>query len=137
MIKANELRIGNYLLNDGVLVKIDARSVFDIWDDKGLKDYKPVPLTEEWLVRLPNYTKWSAFGDENYGGYIKFGRFGTVMIRFWGGKFIFYLVDIAKRDSYWKEIMKLKIECDYVHQLQNLYWCLCGEELILDNNEVR
>lgn len=51
-MKANELRIGNLLNNDGVVVTIDARSIFDIWNDEGLKNYKPIPLTEEWLIRF-------------------------------------------------------------------------------------
>ena len=52
VLLVNELRIGNLLYNDNVIVKIDARSVFDIWDDKGIKTYKPILLTEEWLLNF-------------------------------------------------------------------------------------
>lgn len=59
-LKVNNLRVGNYLLKDGVTVTIDARSIFDIWSDENLnKEYKPIPLTEEWLKRLSANLKFN------------------------------------------------------------------------------
>ncbi len=64
------------------------------------KDLNPIPLTEEWVVR---------FGFEKYtwmNGYFKKTKFGHLMIQFY------------------KEEIHL-----YVHQLQNLYFALTGQEL--------
>ena len=49
-LSVRELRVGNYLLKDGILVKIDARSIFDIWEET--KEYEPILLTEDIMVRL-------------------------------------------------------------------------------------
>ncbi|MGK3945644.1 hypothetical protein ABK046_45785, partial [Streptomyces caeruleatus] len=59
MIKASELRIGNYLKSD-VVVKIDARTIFDIWESS--KKYEPIPITELWLYKFgfeQRYHLWS------------------------------------------------------------------------------
>lgn len=110
-MKANELRIGNLLYNDGVVVTIDARSIFDIWDDNGLGKYKPITLTPEWLER---------FGFESYLNseykkdclYIEILNDGTIEWC-WG----------------WNNEKSDPI--NYVHQLQNLYFALTGAELSL------
>lgn len=109
-MKASELRINNYLYNDGVVVKIDARTIFDIWDDKGLKNYKPIPLTEEWLLKFGfeiGYNKTKMLDV-----YCK--DFGILIERSNGGNFYYKKVYISS-----------------VHQLQNLYFALTGEELTL------
>lgn len=43
-LKISDLRVGNYLRKDGVIVQIDARSIFDIWNET--KEYEPILLTE-------------------------------------------------------------------------------------------
>ena len=50
-MNANELRTGNYILNDGVVVQADGRTIFDIWSGTS-KKYEPIPLTEEWLIKF-------------------------------------------------------------------------------------
>ena len=42
-MRADELRIGNYLKKD-VVVKIDAKIIFGIWAEA--EDYEPIPITE-------------------------------------------------------------------------------------------
>jgi len=104
-MKTNDLRIGNLVLNDdGGVCKL-----FNIHE--GYINHKPIPLTEEWLL--------------------KFGAINNS--RFWLLDKI-ELGHITTDDYYefeWQtplldwEITPIK----YVHTLQNLYWCLCGEEL--------
>lgn len=106
-IKANELRIGNLLFNDGVVVTIDARSIFDIWDDKGLNNYSPIPLTEEWLMRF-------GFEENEEGYWVIVGQF-------------YDMRKILKTSLYQGDLQSTK----YVHQLQNLYFAITGEELTI------
>tara|TARA_R110000803_G_scaffold490_8_gene1694 strand:+ start:357 stop:683 length:327 start_codon:yes stop_codon:yes gene_type:complete len=71
--------------------------------------YKPIPITEEWLLRLG--------ADKSlYNHYLDFGYF-----------------DIYKLNDVWyveKEGVTL-CELKHVHQLQNLYFALTNEELKL------
>ena len=115
-MKASELRINNYLYNDGVVVKIDARTIFDIWDDKGLKNYKPIPLTEEWLLKF-GFERTDLIDNSNDD---------------W--TWLFYQKDsiyIDGSDLTIETATGIVIKVEYVHQLQNLYFALTGEELTL------
>ena len=105
-MEVKSLRIGNLLFNDSVVVEIDARSIFDIWDDKGLKNYKPIPLTEEWLLR---------FGIDKKDRVIN-GNFNIGVLYYNGG------IDYFEFD-----VTHIK----HVHQLQNLYFALTGKELTI------
>ncbi len=106
-MKANELKIGNYVYNDAVVVSIDARSIFDIWDDKGLKNYNPIPLTEEWLLKF-GFHKTSKDKKDRY-------RLDERLI--------------VIRDNFFTDYGS-SVQIKYVHQLQNLYFALTGKELI-------
>lgn len=71
--------------------------------------YKPIPLTNEWMLRF-GFEK-----DED-------GNFETidVLIQYWDHKNQFYYV--TNHGCLCKVIK-------YVHELQNLYYALTGEEL--------
>ena len=115
VLLVNELRIGNLLYNDNVIVKIDARSVFDIWDDKGIKNYKPILLTEEWLLN---------FGFEK-SNRLDLGELKPCYA-------IFSLAIMIRHNSFFIDWIGGNTELKYVHQLQNLYFALIGEELTLN-----
>jgi hypothetical protein len=112
-MKANELRIGNWVEYELYGVKNIQQiehTDFEFISDNELRCAKPIPLTEELLVKL-----WfEKSSDNNYykGGtftiYNRFGNFGLI-----GGSLS------------WKEFK-------YLHQLQNLYFALTGEELTLN-----
>ena len=101
-MKANELRIGNYVYDNlGGVLKIKGISL-----DSTLSHIKPIPLTEEWLL-----------------------KFGLMSIKtelgFWNnGDAIYFSYGFEK-----------SIELKYVHQLQNLYFALTGEELTIGGQE--
>jgi hypothetical protein len=115
-MKANELRINNYLLNDGVVIKIDARSIFDIWNDEGLKNYQPIILTEEWLLK---------FGF-TWNGLISKGQYLTIFTPC--GKALVY------NDNFFIFTgVTIETPIQYVHQLQNLYFALTGKELKIES----
>lgn len=107
-MEATELRIGNWV-NDvadgGVLTEIQDGDDIDF-----AKDYEPIPLTEEWLVK---------FGFEKSSGY-------------WLNDchFIYLESDedgftLANPDA----CSVMGITMNHLHQLQNLYYALTGEEL--------
>jgi len=108
-MRINELRIGNLLYNDGVVVTIDARTIFDIWDDKGLKNYKPIPLTEEWLLKF-------GFGKE-LDNFFRINKSNLIEILFHDNGVL-----VTTQSVCLNHIKK-------VHQLQNVFFALTNEEL--------
>lgn len=116
MIPANELRIGNLVENTQITYKgmskvntqITLRNIFMF------ESFNPIPITEEWLL--------------------KFGFKKGVMVMYIimdDNEQIQYSLDnnifsFSFKASYFK-----KIDVKYIHQLQNLYFALKGEELTL------
>lgn len=124
-MKANELRIGNYLLNNGVVVKIDARSIFDIWDDKGLKKYEPIRITPQWLV--------SNGFEHTLGGYHHIdiepiSSFDTETMYIFA---IFHKDTLEVGIAFEREDADVSqvLDIEFVHQIQNLYFSLSNTEL--------
>jgi hypothetical protein len=133
-MKASELRLGNLILFRGNLTCLDSnyelfKSLVDISRDD--KRYKPIPLTEEWLLKFgffkyPNI--WDTFREEIYDEFQLKITAHTVIL--------FSIPHINKsfiRCSYDKiyrfKENKSDYKIEYVHQLQNLYFALIGEEL--------
>lgn len=111
MIEPRELRIGNLLyIQTGAtsLCPIEITGL-DIYDQfKGfIPSLQPIPLTEEWLVK---------FGFEKKRGWddSPFYKKNDVDIY------------IVSDKSFTNE---LDVPIKHVHQLQNLYYALTGEEL--------
>lgn len=100
-MKANELRTGNYVYD--TLGKVNTYIVKEPHNQ-----VKPIPLTEEWLLKF-GFERSGLYNvkDEVYV-YDEYGLTDT------GFEYRFNYTQI-----------KLK----YVHQLQNLYFALTGKEL--------
>ena len=142
-MKANELRIGNYVLisNHDALVKVHSspKMVCGITSEKELefewkypvkKNFKVpvvhcfgIPLNEAWLTQLgfsitrdPPCTYRAVLGDFE----LCFGDapecYNFITLNNWHGN------------------NEVKVEVLYVHQLQNLYFLLTGKELQLKGN---
>jgi hypothetical protein len=131
-MKAQELRIGNYLKKD-VVVKIDAKIIFDIWIES--EEYEPIPITEEWVLKfggeMYDYLVDDDDDDEEnnftfieYKLILKNKRYCYTVGSCPNGFFDFCLCLTWHRDPI------LLITIKYVHELQNLYFALEGEELI-------
>jgi hypothetical protein len=122
-MKASELRIGNYVLLSGQLHKIiellenESSCEWlitspDIMIDNYLyEEIKPIPLTEDWLVR---------FGFTNTSSNIIHRRKDFNLPFF---NLTMYNEDISFSQNGFKIIVK------HVHQLQNLYFALTQKEL--------
>ena len=126
-MKASELRIGNYLAlptrgEDVVIVEEIFANDFVVCDvtsnEWPIADYAPIPITEEWLLKLGFKEH-----DELAGYGIECGRMGIVIGNAQDDDFMFLF----------REDIGLNYEAlvfiDYVHHLQNLYFALTGEEL--------
>lgn len=121
MVKANELRIGNWIMFDGNLTQVDL-GLFDMWGDVDIDErLNPIALTPEILEKC-GFEK-----DEDANSDI-------------------YQLDIGRKSfriqlSTTSIIFKFDVGMDwtsdidapeYLHQLQNLFFALSGEELPLN-----
>ena len=101
-MEASELRIGNSIIQDDDFVFVTWWRL-ELMENNKI-EYKPIPLTEEWLLK---------FGfEKRYETCFQYKNFIL------NDKFIMMDIDIT-------------IQLKYVHQLQNLYHALTGEELTI------
>ena len=127
MLQAKDLRIGNYIMQDGEITCVEKLSNsiddWDDWDDwdrtngKRTQDYQPLPLTEEWLLKfgfeylqVDYFSHRNSFQLDSNLGFVIWGRIETGLFLYIDG-------------NEGGEVIK------YVHQLQNLYFALTGKEL--------
>ena len=121
-MKANLLRIGNLLSVGNYDVKVveihhlgvqvcDLEETQDTWELFSDR-IKPIPLTEEWLLKFGFVTtQW-----DNFDSY-----------RFEIGNNDYAIVIYSDGNCEVGDVITTKI--NYVHQLQNLYFAITGEEL--------
>ena len=112
-MKANELRIGNYLQDFGGNIA----QVIHLTKDKTILE-SPIPLTEELLIKC-GFEKIT--NANRYGYYIEIANNRFICWQ-WADE-----VGIENFDG--DEMYPCCITCKYVHQLQNLYYALTGNEL--------
>lgn len=128
-MKASELRIGNLIQARGgagivrAIFGIDVLLTDQITDEEWqpeVENCTGIPLTEEWLIK---------FGFERSDSINKSPSF---FFKYVGGSELHInpengVVWIERRENVFKFNNPVLIE--YVHQLQNLYFALTGEEL--------
>ena len=123
-MNANELRINNWVgwngpshYENALVSAISKDEIFFKCGDSGLiNEIEPIPLTEEWLLR---------FGFEKIIGKIDIYEKGR--LRIWLGLIGQSLCYLIEEDTTSAHYIPNSIE--YVHQIQNLYFALFGEEL--------
>jgi hypothetical protein len=124
-MKANELRIGNLIFtgDDNMVFKVQHGTIRGVLYNH--LNVKPIPLTEEWLLK---------FGFEKAkhweGGTIYLKNRTHLEIRLYKGEWlakIYYGVNVANH-------INLPFK-GCVHELQNLYFALEGKELELIENK--
>ena len=123
-MKAAELRIGNYYrsLKFDRPVKLDLSDLYELCvkadgatDDPPIDEmFEPIPLTGEWLIKLGFekmvYEAGSVIYDKNCS-----------RIRYYSYNETF---EWQSNDGF------DEVQLEYVHQLQNLYFAMTGEELV-------
>jgi hypothetical protein len=133
MIKENELRIGNLVMDfedsqkyhpiECIYLNMHDKYWVSYRDNSikcSVESLEPIPLTEEWLIK---------FGFEKQ-------MMWTYAINIFGNKKLIYYLG-EKGWSVGNKNYSDFSNLNYLHQLQNLYFALTGEELKLDHNEVR
>jgi len=107
-LSKNELRIGNLTNNNGYISAITGQDIYDLSQGMDSECFQPIPLTEEWLLK---------FGFEKcLNQYKKVTETKPFIILFLEGQFQY-------------DDLRYRTNLQYVHQLQNLYFALTGEEL--------
>lgn len=146
-MEAKELRIGNYIQDNledvftvgGLTENGICINNFGAADIKGMNaimslsivNFKPIPLTEEWLLNFgftcdTSYDYFDEDIDRDvYCGY----DIDTITLIMMDG----YLVPKPYYDD---EAFGQNVKIKYVHQLQNLYFALTGEELCLKDSNL-
>src|SRR5690554_3905088 len=128
-MKATGLRIGNILSFSGEPVAINAGFIHDCdyWnknperqDAVSFENVEPIPLTDEWLEKL------GALKDEYGDVFIEIDSDSDTRLYLSTRGYI-QLVKSYHCPMFDYEHIR------YVHQLQNLFFCLCGEELHIKN----
>jgi hypothetical protein len=125
-MKAAELRIGNYHLYKIVDIMDERQEWWEscktdihdliILDKKECPNYAPIPLTEEWLLKL-GFEKMEFNHSNSY----------HLDLVFCG--IVYNYEGIIEMHLQEDEICLNHIK--HVHQLQNLYFALTGEELLI------
>ena len=115
VMKAEELRIGNWVYDETRRSNVQIEDLsFDYVNGNfrpiNIEETSPIPLTEQWLID---------FGFENND----FGNFEKTAVVIW---FSSYSNCYVFRFGHQNEI-----PVKSVHQLQNLYFALTGEDLHL------
>jgi hypothetical protein len=108
-MKSKDLRIGSIVSHESCQYKITGQDIFDLSIGKDINLFQPIKINE-------NYLK--AFGFKSRDG---------------GDGFLIYEKDgvIIELPYFEFHHHECAIEIEFVHQLQNLYFALTGEELEL------
>ena len=116
-MERNDLRIGNYVTEEGRLILIH-----DGFGIDHAHNFEPIEITEEWLVKFGFITMDLEID------YVEWGRedTGHIFILVSNGMREMTPVFYERKDS---EMDRMEVKC--IHKLQNLYLALTGEELIL------
>ena len=120
-MKTNELRIGNLVYFNDKVVNITIGDFHII--EKESKFFKPIPLTEEWLLKF-GFEKDDNFGNWHLNHLEIYKKDLSVIGIDNKGNIYWYFY---AADDYYSWTQKL----DYVNQLQNLYFALTGKELTI------
>jgi hypothetical protein len=118
MIDAYDLRIGNRLLKNGKEVIIDGEAIMHIQRSHGGDSgYAPIPLTSDVLARAGFVQRGdSAFHDKfPIVGFTYIAQTNTIMIYHPGNTLTHFL----------------HTKIHFLHQLQNLFYCIIGQEIAL------
>jgi len=109
---SNQLRNSNLIKYIGKPIKVSIETIFSISKCVGeTAMYQPIPLTEEWLLNFG----FKHIRDNWYNTHVNGNTFNVYVF-----KDLRYRVEIVSQSI---GVFK------YVHQLQNLYFALTGEEL--------
>ncbi len=143
MIDANDLMLGNYVLNGKILFRIDyfEKNVIGMVNSEVKSDSKkwnldsrlklefaePIPISEDWLTKL-GFEKQVMSYSKNidfFGGGRRLSFSGDYL----------YIIDSEKQNTIPTDIVVLwnkDVMKEFsIHKLQNIYYLLTGEKLTI------
>jgi hypothetical protein len=112
-MKAQDLRIGNYVNISKKVNQMQLVNFVEIHYTENFENYEPIPLTEEWLLKF---------------GFVKLDKSHFKIIQ----KDIFkspFTITLDENEIFTFAFQGFWYQLEFLHQLQNLYYCLCCEEL--------
>ena len=122
-MKTNDLRIGNFISDANAsdsffarVKKLDYSRCFYGQFHSAYSDLKPIAISEEWLIKF-GFKMIRTNKDSGYK------ELGLIKKRF----HIMFSIECNCNPECFVE--NIGIDIIYVHQLQNLYFALTGEEL--------
>jgi len=122
-MKASELRIGNWVNAFGIPRQVNAKEILSLYEIEEANqiciDLSYIPLTEEWLDKL-GFKEMDT--NENGGDHY----------------FCHSKSDIGLDSSFQPYGIfgnTVRYDLEYVHQLQNLYYALVGQELTIKETD--
>ena len=136
-MEAKELRIGNYVYSNKFVIKSYGVDGF-INILKNIDNFTPIPLTEEWLLKF-GFENWGlgTLYNNEYECYVRYvlhndldgtSNFEVHYIKstYGGEEHLQYVISCDEDDR-----LNWGTDLENVHQLQNLYFALTNEELII------
>lgn len=137
-MEAKELRIGNYVhffhpdrnlrAPYNQLIQVTIEGIDQI--QGGHERFMPIPITAEWLERFGfvcevkgGYQYWKRANEA--GEFLDWLSFRRSEISAWG-------ILGREMEDHFQSYLAKDVRIFYVHQLQNLYYCLVGEELYIN-----
>jgi hypothetical protein len=140
MIKANELRVNNWYLFNGepgmlcinesfTLYVYFARQSNEMFEKYSFEQRTPIPLSPEVLTACGFEKKYLDRKKVDEGCYYE----KEVCSKYYGENYYCDLTFITGDKNGFLEVCLLPVEesvrVRYLHELQNLFYCLAGEEL--------
>ena len=113
MIAPQELRLGNKILRNGIVVTVDNQTFWDI--EKYPDQYEPIELTEDWLLKF-------GFEKTTPDGWLCLNISNDWTFLYWNKGLL--ELSVNRHSVVLKNVI-------HVHQLQNLTFALNGEELTI------
>lgn len=114
-MRAEELRIGNFVKSK----KDDWITSVQIGTIANCKNYKPINLNEEWLEKFGFVKAETYFKDWQIGG------LELIFVFDYYHPIIHQYAELSSEEDQVIGVSRI----EYVHQLQNLFFALTGEEL--------
>lgn len=114
-MEAAELRAGNLIYMNGVIIQLTGVTQYGIyWGNHGycalfLQSTYPIEFTDEWIERL-NIANGEGIHNDKFSGYLTIQKDER-------GRFSLYVGSVEL------------VYFEYVHELQNIWYALTGEEL--------
>jgi hypothetical protein len=130
-MEARELRIGNYIQHFDNIIKVDTIKkdpayylVYGYFLNghtsagNQIDAFTPIPLTKEWLLK---------FGFKKREGNNFCWDLGSFTIGWYGNCYATWVIILQQENN----DLRFHSQIKFIHQLQNLYFALTGEELII------